>query len=95
MVREGKEFGDKDLEGPGSINLNIQLSWVIFASLVQYVEGGLIREDVSATEIQGSIYMFGIGVFPRVMMRVWFTEVALDRRRERTKLKVPSYLLLI
>ena len=44
MVGEGEEFGDEDLEGPRSIYLNIQLSWVIFASFVQHVEGGLSKD---------------------------------------------------
>jgi len=41
VVGESKELWDEDLEGPCSIDLDIQLSWVIFASFIQYVEGSL------------------------------------------------------
>jgi len=44
MVGEGKELWNEDFEGPRSIYLNIQLSRVVFASLVQHIEGCLRKE---------------------------------------------------
>ena len=43
MVGEDEELWDEDLEGPRSIYLDIHLSWVIFASLVQHIEGRLSK----------------------------------------------------
>lgn len=49
VVGESKEPWDEDLEGPRSVDLNVQLSWVIFASFVQHVEGGLTKEMTEAS----------------------------------------------
>jgi len=44
VVGESKELWDEDLEGPCSIDLDIQLSWVIFAGFIQHVERGLTKK---------------------------------------------------
>lgn len=78
MVGEGKELWDEYLEGPRSIYLNIQLSWVIFASFVQHVEGGLTKEgDDRRQHPQSKFSWTGSKLeYFTSTMKVWFITVA-------------------